>query len=98
MAKHNTGVSQVKLLLASILVSMGLRSPKLSLTRLENHKRIHALSAALTILKKKPSYLITHSGGNNFSSSMVPRKPNNVLICSDVVLGDTLVTWTTFVV
>lgn len=38
------------------------------------------------------------SGGNNFSSSMVPRKPNSVLICSDVVLGDTFVTWTTFVV
>lgn len=40
----------------------------------------------------------THSGGNNFSSSIVPKNPKSVLICSDVVLGETLVTWTTFVV
>lgn len=40
----------------------------------------------------------THSGGNNLSSSMVPRYPNRVLICSEVVLGETLVTWITCVV
>lgn len=38
------------------------------------------------------------SGGNNLSSSMVPRNPNSIRICSDVVLGDTFVTCTTFVV
>lgn len=31
------------------------------------------------------------------SSSMFPRNPNRVLICSEVVLGDTLVTWMTCV-
>lgn len=39
----------------------------------------------------------THSGGNNFNSSMFPRNPNKVLICSEVVLGDTLVTCITLV-
>lgn len=39
----------------------------------------------------------THSGGNSLSSSMVPRNPNRVLICSDVVLGETFVTWITCV-
>lgn len=39
----------------------------------------------------------THSGGNSFSSSMFPRNPNRVLICSDVVLGETFVTWMTWV-
>lgn len=37
------------------------------------------------------------SGGNSLSSSMVPRNPNRVLICSDVVLGETFVTWITCV-
>lgn len=32
------------------------------------------------------------SGGNSLSSCMVPRNPNKVRICSEVVLGDTLVT------
>lgn len=32
------------------------------------------------------------SGGNNFSSSIFPRNPNSVLICSEVVLGETFVT------
>lgn len=31
------------------------------------------------------------------SSSTVPRKPNRVRICSEVALGDTFVTCTTFV-
>lgn len=34
----------------------------------------------------------THSGGNNLSSSIFPRNPKRVLICSEVVLGDTFVT------
>lgn len=29
---------------------------------------------------------------------MVPKNPKSVLICSDVALGETFVTWTTFVV
>lgn len=36
--------------------------------------------------------LNTYSGGNNLSSSMFPRNPNRVLICSEVVLGETFVT------
>lgn len=47
-------------------------------------------AAALTTVQHNATD--TYSGGNNFSSSMFPRNPNRVLICSDVVLGDTLVT------
>lgn len=39
----------------------------------------------------------THSGGKRRSSSILPRKPKSVRICSELALGDTLVTWITSV-
>lgn len=39
----------------------------------------------------------THSGGKRRSSSILPRKPKRVRICSELALGETLVTWITSV-
>lgn len=39
----------------------------------------------------------THSGGKSRSSSIFPRKPKSVRICSELALGETLVTWITSV-
>lgn len=80
------------------LVSMDLRVHANQSTESTRKHDQTACDYIIKVANNPTDSYLTYSGGNNFSSSMVPRKPNSVLICSDVVLGDTFVTCTTFVV